>query len=132
MLVGIYFVYFVETAVGRVVHIPFSVGVGVIPGVGTQIDIALEEVAVDADAGDALCVEHHFEDVGIALANAKAAVECAEGIVAAVAVVVISGVFDHELLQRFELFQVVLAVLRHLVSLGFHLCELVGGERVGI
>ena len=104
MLVGIYLVHFEETAVGGVVHVPFPVGVDVIPGVGTQIDIALEEIAVDADAGDALCVEHHFEDVGIALANAKAAVECAEGIVTAVAVVVVSGVFDHELLQRFELF----------------------------
>ena len=132
MLVGIYLVHFEETAVGGVVHVPFPVGVDVIPGVGTQIDIALEEIAVDADAGDALCVEHHFEDVGIALANAKAAVECAEGIVAAVAVVVVSGVFDHEVLQCFELFQVVGAVFRHLVGLGFHLCELIGGERVGI
>ena len=42
MLVGIYFVYFVETAVGRVVHIPFSVGVGVIPRVSAQILVALE------------------------------------------------------------------------------------------
>ena len=119
VFVGIHLVHFEETAVGRVVHIPFSVGVGVVPGVSAQIDVALEQVAVDADAGDALCVEHHFE-------------ECAEGIVAAVAVVVVSGVLDHEVLQRFELLQVVFAVLGHLVGLGFHLRELFGGERRGI
>ena len=132
VFVGIHLVHFVETAVGGVVHIPFSVGVGVVPSVSAQIDVALEQVAVDADAGNALRVEHHFEDVGITLTNAKAAAECAEGIVAAVAVVVVSGVLDHEVLQRFELFQVVGAVFRHLVGLGFHLRELVGGERVGI
>ena len=132
VFVGIHLVHFEETAVGGVVHIPFSVGVGVVPGVSAQIDVALEQVAVDADAGNALRVEHHLEHIGITLTNAKAATECAEGIVAAVAVVVVSGVLDHEVLQRFELFQVVLAVLRHLVGLGFHLRELFGGERRGI
>ena len=132
MLVGIDLIHFEEAAVGGVVHIPFAVGVDVVPGVGAQIDIALEQIAVDADAGNALRVEQNLEYVGVTLANANAATESTIGIVAAVAVIVVGGVLDHEVLQRFELFQVVLAVLRHLIGLGLHLCELVGGEGIGV
>ena len=36
MLVGIDLVHFEEAAVGGVVHIPFAVGVDVVPGVGAR------------------------------------------------------------------------------------------------